>query len=139
MVRAPQSRADQSHGGGDGATGKVRPASGHGNLPAAAASKGGRRLAEARRNRLSAVWFECLPGGAADHHQLRAAAAAHSAKTGSRGIIRRNHPRARELTVRRLAPQSSVGGCAGMAVWKRAGTVSPQARGAINSFTKFVY
>ena len=55
---------DRPHGGGEGATRKVRPASGHGNLPAATPSKGRRGPAQAWRNRLSTVWFECLPGGA---------------------------------------------------------------------------
>ena len=112
-----QGRADQPHGGGDGATRKIQPASGHGNLPAAAPSKGRRRPAQAWRNRLSTVWFECLPAGAADHHQLRAAAKPHSAKTGSRGIVRRYHPRARELTAQGRAPQARdlpcVLGCPG--------------------------
>ena len=139
MVCAPQGRADQPHGGRDGKTRKVRPASDHGNLPAAAPSKSRRRLAQAWRNRLSTVWFECLPGGAADHHQLRAAAATHSAKTGSRGIVRRYHPRARELTLRCRTPQARDWSCALVRVWRRVGTVFPSARGAINSFTKFVY
>jgi len=96
------------NGGSDEKTGKVRPASGHRDLPAAAPGKGRRRFAQAWRNRLSTVWFECLPGGAADDHQLRAAAAAHSAKTGRRGIVRRYHALTRVLTLRWDAPQAVI-------------------------------
>src|SRR5262249_7694289 len=95
MVRAASRRADQPHGGGDGKTRKIEPASDRGNLPAAPASQDRGRVAQGGRDRFSCLWPQGMPAGTADHHHLRAAAAPHSAKNRGRRAVRRYHPRAR--------------------------------------------
>src|SRR5258707_637066 len=81
---AASRRADQPHGGGHGKARTVEPADSRGNLPAAAASQDRGRAAQGGRDRFSSLRPHGVPAGAADHHHLRAAAAAHSAKNRGR-------------------------------------------------------
>src|SRR5262245_31350274 len=102
-------RADQPHGRGDGKARKIEPASGQGNLPAAVASQDRGRAAQGGRDRFSCLRPQGMPAGTADHHHLRAAAAAHSAKNRGRGAVRRYHPRARlRERFRQVYPVTSI-------------------------------
>src|SRR6266436_664369 len=84
MVRAASRCADQPHGGGHGKARKVEPANSRGDLPAAAASQDRGGAAQGGRDRFSSLRPRGVSAGAADHHHLRAAAAAHSAKNRGR-------------------------------------------------------
>src|SRR5262249_39292222 len=109
MVRATSRRADQPHGGGDGKARKIEPASRQGNLPAAVASQDRRRAAQGGRDRFSCLRPQGMSAGTADHHHLRAAAAAHSAKNRGRGAVRRYHPGARlSERLRQVYPVTST-------------------------------